>query len=516
MFEGPLGSATRKHVVDSSFAVLFLAAPILFGYTMLAPDRIGLRLALPHRPQIVVAAIAPTPATVPSMPSAIPTPVATPASRPDPIASVRPVLIPPPTLAPPPVTPDVPRVPWPSTVNGRVVDDEGKPIAGASIVLGGQEHRTADDGTFTLTPSPHASSLIAKRPGYRRVVVEPTQDKLEIVLKPQTIKAAYLTYFGFGDRGIRGRVLDLLARTELNAVVIDVKGDRGWIIYPTKIELALAAGAQGPGTLRQFDSLMAELKARDIYTIARIVTFKDNILARHRPDWAVTDTQTGKPWIDRENLAWVDPFREEVWNYNIAIGHEAIERGFDEVQFDYVRFPTDGRLSHARYANPVNKQTRLPAIAAFLERARRELGNHGAYVSADVFGYIAFNENDTDIGQRVEELAPHLDYISPMVYPSGYHVGIPGFRNPVQNSYQVVRESVRLIRKRAAHTQVRVRPWLQDFRDYAFDRRIFGVTEVRDQIRGADEGGATGWMLWNPRNDYTGAALRVKSPLVEN
>ena len=516
MFEGSLGSATRKQVVDSSVAVLFLAAPILFGYALLAPDRIGLRTATLHRAQVVGAAITPTPTTVvPSMPSAIPSPVITPVSRPIPSLGVRPVITPPPAVVPLPATPDVPRVTWPPTVSGRVIDDEGKPVAAASIVVGGREHRTAEDGTFTLTPPPNAS-LIAKRPGYRRVVVEPTREPVEIVLKAQAIKAAYLTYFGVGDRGIRGRVLDLLSRTELNAVVIDVKGDRGWILYPTKIELALAAGAQGPGTLRQFDSLMAEFKARDIYTIARIVTFKDNILARHRPDWAVTDAQTGKPWIDRENLGWVDPFREEVWNYNIAIGHEAIERGFDEVQFDYVRFPTDGRLSHARYANPVNKQTRLPAIAGFLERARRELGNHGAYVSADVFGYIAFNENDTDIGQRVEELAPHLDYISPMVYPSGYHVGIPGFRNPVQNSYQVVRESVRLIRKRAAHTQVRVRPWLQDFRDYAFDRRIFGVAEVRDQIRGADEGGATGWMLWNPRNDYTGAALRAKSPLVEN
>jgi hypothetical protein len=100
-----------------------------------------------------------------------------------------------------------------------------------------------------------------------------------------------------------------------------------------------------------------------------------------------------------------------------------------------------------------------------------------------------------------------------MVYPSGYHVGIPGFRNPVQNSYAVVRESVRLIRKRAGHTPARVRPWLQDFRDYAFDRRIFGVSEIRDQIRGADEGGSSGWMLWNPRNDYTGGALRAKIPL---
>ena len=522
MFEGP-GSAVRHHVLDSGFALLFLAAPIVFGYAVLAPDRVGLRAAAPHPRYVVGAAITPAPAAlVPapsaptSMPSAIPSPVATPVSRSAPLAPARPVLVPPPVVTPAPTAPEIPRVPWPPTVTGRVSDEEGKPLAGASIVLGGREHQAAEDGSFTLTPPPHASSLIAKLPGYRRVVVEPTAEKLQIVLKPQAIKAAYLTYFGFGDRGIRGRVLDLLARTELNAVVIDVKGDRGWIIYPTKVELALSAGAQGPGTLRQFDSLMAELKARDIYTIARIVTFKDNILARHRPDLAVIDAQTGKPWIDRENLAWVDPFREEVWSYNIAIAREAIERGFDEVQFDYVRFPTDGRLAHARYAKPVNKETRLPTIAAFLERARKELGAHGGYVSADVFGYVAFNENDTDIGQRVEELAANLDYISPMVYPSGYHVGIPGFRNPVQNSYQVVRESVRLIRKRAAHTQVRVRPWLQDFRDYAFDRRIFGVAEIRDQIRGADEGGAIGWMLWNPRNDYTGAALRAKSPLVEN
>ncbi|HEY7520381.1 MAG TPA: putative glycoside hydrolase [Methylomirabilota bacterium] len=538
MFEGPLGSATRKHVVDSGFAVFLLAAPIFFGYVVLAPDRVGLRVAARDARPIVASAIipappvAPTPAvaatpppaapvTVPApvvapSPRAIVTPVATPPPRSGPIGGLRPVLVPPPTVTPLPAAPDVPRVSWPGTITVRVVDDEGRPVAGASIVAGGREHRVADDGSFTLTPPPHAS-LIAKHPGYRRVVVEPTtQDKLQIVLKPQVIKAAYLTYFGFGDRGIRGRVLDLLARTELNAVVIDVKGDRGWIIYPTKVELALSAGAQGPGTLRQFDALMAELKARDIYTIARIVTFKDNILAHHRPEWAVTDTQTGKPWMDRENLAWMDPFREEVWNYNIAIAHEAIERGFDEVQFDYVRFPTDGRLSSAKYAKPANRQTRVPAIAGFLERARKELGAHGGYVSADVFGYIAFNESDTDIGQRVEELAPHLDYISPMVYPSGYHVGIPGFRNPVQNSYQVVRESVRLIRTRAAHTPVRVRPWLQDFRDYAFDRRIFGVAEIRDQIRGTDEGGGTGWMLWNPRNNYTGAALRAKSPLAEN
>src|SRR5258707_8997554 len=160
----------------------------------------------------------------------------------------------------------------------------------------------------------------------------------------------------------------------------------------------MAIGAPGRATLRDLDGLMADPKPRGIYTIARIVTFKDNILANARPDLAITDTRTGKPWIDNEKLAWVDPFREEVRDYNIAIAKEAIAKGFDEVQFDYVRFPTDGKLSAARYSQPNNSQTRLPAIAAFLAKARRELGPLGAFVGADVFGYTAFNENDTDIG----------------------------------------------------------------------------------------------------------------------
>ena len=526
MFEAPTGPATRRPVLDAAYAVGLLVLAVLSGYGLLAPDRVGLAVAAPVPARIAVMTTQPAPQSVGAQhaPAAAIPPItesfkpnaahrATPTARLVPereLPSTRPSVEP----VAPPTKPERPRGSWSGPVSGKVVDAEGQPLGGASVVLAGVETRLGDDGAFTLTP-PADATIIIKRPGYTKVVLEPaaTTKPLEIVMRPQVIKAAYLTYYGFGDRGIRGRVLDMVERTELNAVVIDVKGDRGWIIYQTRIPQALEIGAQGPGTLRDFDGMMADLKARGVYTIARIVTFKDNVLANARPDLAIMDTRTGKPWTDRENLAWVDPFREEVWNYNIAIAKEAIERGFDEVQFDYVRFPTDGKLQVAKYARPVSKETRLPTIAAFLERARKEIGPRGAYMGADIFGYTAFNENDTDIGQRIEELAPHLDYICPMVYPSGYHVGIPGYRNPVQNSYAVVRESVRLIRKRSAHTPARVRPWLQDFKDYAFDRRIFGVAEIRDQIRGADEAGGTGWMLWNPRNDYTRAALREKSPL---
>ncbi len=416
--------------------------------------------------------------------------------------------------APAPVEPAAPKAAdptWPERVTGRVVDAQKQPLARASVVNAGREIFTDGDGSFTLTKP--TGPVIVKLPGYEKVSLTARPEPLEVVLKTQAIKAAYLTYYGVMDRTIRTRVFDLVDKTELNAVVIDVKGDRGWILYRTEVPLALTIGAQGPAVYKDFDNILAELKARGVYTIARIVTFKDNVLASARPDLAIIDTRTGKPWIDNENLAWVDPFREETWAYNIAIAQEAIRKGFDEVQFDYVRFPTDGKLAAARYAKPNNKDTRLPTIAAFLERARKQIGPLGAFVAADVFGYTAFNENDTDIGQRIEELAPHLDFICPMVYPSGYHKGIPGYRNPVENSYQVVHESVRLTKKRSAHTVVRVRPWLQDFKDYAFDRRIFGVTEVKAQIKGADDAGGAGWMLWNPKNDYTGAALRGKGTI---
>jgi len=468
-------SKRRRNLLDGSYTVGLLIVAILSGYALLSPSGLA-RATTVARPLPV-----PTPGPVSDY-------VGRPVER----------------------APEAPRVTWPKTITGQILDANRSPLEGASVVIGGVEHLTNAEGRFTIEGHPHDATMVVKRPGFARMKLPPTRDAIELVMQPQLVKAAYLTYFGIGDKGIRGRVLDLAARTELNAVVIDVKGDRGWIVYRTEVPEALAVGAQGPATLKDFDSLMADLKSRGIYTIGRIVTFKDNVLANGRPDLAIIDTRTGRPWIDNEKLAWVDPFREEVWRYNVAIAREAASKGFDEIQFDYVRFPTDGKLGAAKYSSPNNKTTRLPAIAGFLGKARRELGPLGVFVAADVFGYTAFNENDTDIGQRIEELAPHLDYLCPMVYPSGYHVGIPGFRNPVQNPYEVVRESVRLIQHRASQHRVRVRPWLQDFKDYAFDRRIFGVTEVRAQIKGADDAGAVGWMLWNPRNDYTASALRQK------
>src|SRR3990170_2218410 len=265
---------------------------------------------------------------------------------------------PPPGSVSPPVEPR----PAPKPVEGQVVDADTKsPIAGASIHSGSEEIRADAEGRFRVGGPQYP--LIVKAPGYGRLTLETAISPLAVSLHPKVVKAAYLTYYCVGDKGIRGRVLELLNRTELNGVVIDVKGDRGWIPYRTEVPLAREAGARGPVNIKEFDQMLADLKARGVYTIARIVVFKDGVLAHHKPEWAVIDTRTGQPWLDNERLAWLDPFREEVWDYAIAIAKEAAQRSEEhtsELQSpDHLvcRLLLDKK--HARTERPVRRA--LPA-----------------------------------------------------------------------------------------------------------------------------------------------------------
>jgi hypothetical protein len=328
----------------------------------------------------------------------------------------------------------------------------------------------------------------------------------------EPIKAVYLSYYGVGAQVVRDRILSLMGGTELNSVVIDVKSDEGFIPYETHVPLASNAGARGPIRVKEFDGLLGRLKQTGVYTIARIVVFKDNVLTRHRPEWAVRDQRTGAPWRDREQSAWIDPFQRESWSYVLAIAREAALKGFNEIQFDYLRFPSDGPVADARYSGANTQPARIGAITEFLGLARQALRGTGAALAVDVFGYTAFNQDDTGVGQRVEDLAPLVDYLCPMTYPSSYHIGIPGYPNPVAHPYEVVYETIRRMRERTRHTHVQIRPWIQDFRDYAFDRRSFGVEQVRAELKAADDAGAVGWMLWNPRNRYTTDALTRRAP----
>jgi hypothetical protein len=249
--------------------------------------------------------------------------------------------------------------------------------------------------------------------------------------------------------------------------------------------------------------LLADLKARGLYLIARIVVFKDDLLAKARPDLAVK-TSDGSLFKDREGLHWVDASRREVWDYNLSIAEEAATLGFDEIQFDYVRFPDRRGVT---FSMPNTETNRVAAISGFIAAARERLIPYNVFLGVDLFGYVAWNQNDTDIGQTLASMAPNVDYISLMLYPSGFQFGIPGYRNPVESPYETVHLSLKRASQRTGLPGVRFRPWLQAFKDYAFDRRHFGPEEISAQIRASEEFGSAGWMLWNPRNSYTQISL---------
>ena len=393
------------------------------------------------------------------------------------------------------------------TVHARVADAlTGMPIADAIVTLDRTSVRTDPQGLFAVDAA-EETIVRVRAPGYLRNEVAAhrlREPNAEIRLTSFRPKALYLSVYGIGDGRLRTSALTLLDSTELNALVIDVKGDRGLIPYPSEIGLAKDVGAQHLITISDLPALVRDLRRRGIYTIARIVVFKDTLLATERPDLAIR-RRDGSIFRDRERLAWTKPSSRAVWDYNIDVAVEAAAAGFDEIQFDYVRLPD---ATGVAFDFPWTEEHREAVIDGFLNAARERLTPFNVFLAADIFGYVCWNRDDTKIGQRIEHLAGILDYVSPMLYPSSFQYGIPGCSNPVEHPHEIVRSTLEEARARTQLPSVRFRPWLQAFRDYAFDKRPFTGGEVRQQIEAAEEFGADGWMLWNPHNTYSAADLK--------
>ena len=387
-----------------------------------------------------------------------------------------------------------------------VVDaTNGRPLAGAIGYASGVS-RTADgDGAFSLEVETTGTRVSVRAPGYARTEVELTAAGFThtIRMTPVRPKAVYLSAYGIADRTLRDAALALQGRTAVNAFVIDVKGDRGMTPYRSAAREAIGAASDPAPRVPDLASLIRTFHARGLYLIARIVVFKDDPLAAARPDWAVRD-MAGGIWRDREHLRWIDPTVQAAWAHNFDVAEEAAKLGFDEIQFDYLRFPDANDL---RFSEPNTEANRVAAITGFLAGARERLRPYNVYVSADIFGYVCWNEDDTHIGQRLGALGGVVDYISPMLYPSGFTWGLPGCRKPTDHPGEIVERSLTEAMHRTGLAGVRFRPWLQAFRDYAFDHREFDADEIRAQVDAADTAGTDGWMLWNPRNRYDPAAL---------
>jgi hypothetical protein len=342
-----------------------------------------------------------------------------------------------------------------------------------------------------------------------RTYLEQSTPDWSFMKQDTAVKGIYMTALTVTNQEKLAKLIKLIDETELNAVVIDVKSDEGMVMYQTEIADAQFAGANTKVIIEDIDSVLKLLNEKDIYPIARIVTFKDNKAASKFPNLAVKNV-SGTIWRDRNKQAWLNPYNKEAWDYVVSIAEEAAAKGFKEIQFDYVRFPTDGNLKLINYGNSASK-SKPQAIADFLKYAREKLSDMGVVVSADVFGLVTTAESDMNIGQLLEPLAESVDVICPMVYPSHYGKGSYGVAEPDFEPYKIVNYSMKVAKQRLDKDEksiARLRPWLQDFSAvYLPKYKKYGPAEIRAQIKATNDAGVEEWILWNAANRYTVGGL---------
>lgn len=330
--------------------------------------------------------------------------------------------------------------------------------------------------------------------------------KADPQLDAPKIKGIYVTAHSAGGSRME-QLLELVRSTSLNAMVIDVKDDHGYVTWeidrPDLDELATTKRI-----IRDMPALMEQLEADDIYPIARIVVFKDSVLAAKRPDLSFVKAD-GSVWKNGRGESFVNPYLREVWDYNIEIAKEAAKLGFKEIQFDYVRFPEgfEKRADELKYDR--TEESRVDVIAGFVEYAKRELAPLGVRVSVDIFGYAASVPAAEGIGQDFVLISEHVDVICPMVYPSHYSTGWFGLKAPDKEPYATIKGAMEDTHEKLeplGGEKPIIRPWIQDFTASWLGRGNYipyGKNEVEAQIRALRDTGVEEFLLWNPGNKYS-------------
>lgn len=332
---------------------------------------------------------------------------------------------------------------------------------------------------------------------------------------PVKVKGIYVTGPRAGSKEYITELIQLVDTTELNAMVLDIKNDSGEITYKMQIDEVISIGS-GVNYISDIKGLIDELKAHNIYLIARIVAFKDPLLAEKKPELSLTK-ENGKVFKDKNGLQWVNPYKKEVWDYLIKIAKEAVNLGFDEIQFDYIRFATEASIKDVDFGEEAIDVSKEDIITEFTKYACEQLKPLGVYVSADVYGTIIDSKVDAKIvGQSYVDMAKYLDYIYPMIYPSHYANGAYGIEYPDTLPYDLIlnvlnRSNSSLKELNNYKNKAIVRPWLQDFTAKWLKNHIeYGPEEIRAQIDAVYDSGYEEWILWNGSNNYT------KEGLLEN
>lgn len=363
-------------------------------------------------------------------------------------------------------------------------------------------------GSYSYVPEHYPVRVVTSSPTELTKEKTPTMH----IKTPVPLRAIYMTACVASLKSWREKLLKLADETEINAIVIDVKDYTGTISIPGDPKAIEGVGGKGCKVpdMAQFISLLHE---HNVYAIARIAVFQDQLYAVKHPDLAVKKkSNQSVVWRDRKGLPFIDAGAQPYWDYIVKIGNAAYDAGFDELNFDYIRFPTDGDMSDIYY--PWSNATvtadkalgKAKVVTSFFEHLRSSFATSGPKLSADLFGMTATNPDDLGIGQLLESAAPNFDYIAPMVYPSHYPKGFEGFEDVNKHPYEIVKVSMdravsRLVA--ASTTPSKLRPWLQD-NDYPV---LYSAEMVRAQIQATYDAGLDSWMLWDPGNGYTREAL---------
>lgn len=397
----------------------------------------------------------------------------------------------------------------PDVLTGVARDPQGRPVSGVTVAVGGVTAQTDADGAYRLDGVDDGVSLIVKGVGYLpQTIPQGANLTQDITLQPFVAKGMYLQAPAAADPAQLDRMMNLIATKDVNALVVDLKDNNGIVYYDSHVPLAREVGAVQP--VLNVPQLLQTLHAKNVYAIARIVVMEDPIAATKRPDLAIKDGRTGKVWRTTAGQAWLNPTNPQVWQYISDLAAEAANLGFDEVQFDYVRFPSDGNLNVAEYGAGFNggSRERRDAITGFLKMAHAKLAPTRALMGADIFGITAWQKDDNGIGQQFEDLAALVDVICPMDYPSHFSRGFNGWDIPNNYPYDVVKQSLIEREQRVPGVAKKTRPWLQAF---TYGPGVdYGTAQIYAQIQACNEMQSSGYLLWNVTSAYDPAWLPPK------
>lgn len=339
----------------------------------------------------------------------------------------------------------------------------------------------------------------------------PTPQDIKRMKIPYEIKGVYMTGWSAGGEKFNS-IVDLLEHSDLNAVVIDVKEDKGDITYRSDIPLVHEIHSDHTRYISDIDRVLEILHEKNIYTIARVVCFKDPYMAGAKQEWSMQKKEGGV-WKDRKGVMWVDPYRKEQWDYNLSVAIEAAKKGFDEIQLDYVRFPENGKKVDAEVAfYQAGTKSKAENIRDFIRYVKQNLSPYPVFLTADVFGLVPSVNDDMGIGQKWELITPEVDYIAPMMYPSHYAKHTYGIAIPDAHPYEIIKGGITDAQKKDKALQAQgiktaiIRPWFQDFTASYLPKGEwipYTAKEVLAQVKAAEELGVTQFMLWDPKNNFS-------------